>query len=346
MAVTSISNPNASNNGADTRAIALKVFSGELLAAFERKALVRKTLMSKSISHGKSSQFPAFGRAASAYHVRGANLLASAEGPLTTINTVERLINVDELLTSATFVTDLDEMLSAFDSRSVFVTQLAESIARTVDFNCIRQIVRAARTNRANDATFMPVTSGTAFDGEFISATGFTAAVTTANGALMLTSLHQAASKLDANEVPREGRFAAMSPDHYWSLIENREILNQDYGNGANGVQYKGAVAVAGGFQLIESTQLPTTSNTLVGATVGEVEDYSGDFRGLQALAYHSSAAGVLNRADISLEIERKVEYQGTLLLAKTLLGVGRLRPEASVEISTDATQATLSPTT
>jgi hypothetical protein len=52
----------------------------------------------------------------------------------------------------------------------------------------------------------------------------------------------------------------------------------------------------------------------------------------------HESAVGTVKLMDLSMEGEYKIEYQGTLLVAKYAVGHGILRPESAVEIQAAAT--------
>ena len=59
-------------NAAGTEdALFLKVFSGEVLTAFERSSVTQGAEMVRSISNGKSASFPVMGRIGAAYHTPG-----------------------------------------------------------------------------------------------------------------------------------------------------------------------------------------------------------------------------------------------------------------------------------
>ena len=342
MAASAVTGPLQVNSAGDARALALKVFSGELLVAFERASTVKPTLMKKTIGAGKTAQFPAFGRVDASFHVRGENILEDGSH-LKQINTVERTISVDELLTSSVFVPGIDEMLAHYDTRSPYAVQLGESLSRTYDQYAIRQIARAARTNTTTDSTFIPTDLGNSQGGGgFIGSSSITTGtVSSANGSTMLDHLHQAAKILDDKHVPREGRYVAIPPYLYWSLVLNKDILNRDYGGEQNGVFFRGTAAMAAGFMLVETTNIPSDTKTTNDA--GEINDYRGDNSGLIAVAYHMTAAGSLWRLEPTLDMDAdRVDYQGTLMVAKLLAGTGRLRPEAAVEISADASQPNL----
>ena len=75
-------------------ALFLKVFSGEVLTAFERSSVTQGAEMVRSISNGKSASFPVMGRIAAAYHTPGAEIVGSD------VNHNEKVITINDLLIS------------------------------------------------------------------------------------------------------------------------------------------------------------------------------------------------------------------------------------------------------
>ena len=63
MALTNISQPGLNQGQPDALAGFLKVFSGEVISAFERSALAVNNHLMRTISSGKSASFPVMGRA-------------------------------------------------------------------------------------------------------------------------------------------------------------------------------------------------------------------------------------------------------------------------------------------
>ena len=79
-------------------ALFLKVFSGEVLTAFERSSVTQGAEMVRSISNGKSASFPVMGRIAAAYHTPGAEIVGSD------VNHNEKVITINDLLVSSAFL--------------------------------------------------------------------------------------------------------------------------------------------------------------------------------------------------------------------------------------------------
>ena len=123
----------------DTEALFLKLFSGEVLTAFETNVILKDKQMIRQISGGKSAQFPATWRATSGYHTAGAEVLGDA------IEHNEVVIGLDPVLYSAVFVDDLDELKNHYEIRGEYSSQLGQELARTYDANVCRNILLAAR---------------------------------------------------------------------------------------------------------------------------------------------------------------------------------------------------------
>jgi len=82
------------NTGTAYDALFLKVFSGEVLASFGRENKMLGMTTVRTISSGKSAQFPVTGTIASSYHTVGAEILGTA------VLHNEKVINIDDMLLS------------------------------------------------------------------------------------------------------------------------------------------------------------------------------------------------------------------------------------------------------
>ena len=71
MANATPSRLGANNAGADKDALFLKVFSGEVLTAFEQQTIMMDKHQVRTIASGKSAQFPVMGRTSADYHTPG-----------------------------------------------------------------------------------------------------------------------------------------------------------------------------------------------------------------------------------------------------------------------------------
>jgi len=94
------------NEGADKKALFLKVFSGEVLATFQQNNVFLDKTTVRTIASGKSAQFPATGIASTAYHTPGTEILGDE------IKHAERVITIDDLLTSSAFMANIEEAMN------------------------------------------------------------------------------------------------------------------------------------------------------------------------------------------------------------------------------------------
>jgi hypothetical protein len=83
-------------------ALFLKVFSGEVLTAFERSSVTQGAEMVRSISNGKSASFPVMGRIDAAYHTPGTEIVG------TDVKHNEKVITINDLLVSSAFLSNIE----------------------------------------------------------------------------------------------------------------------------------------------------------------------------------------------------------------------------------------------
>ena len=82
-----------SSSAADQEALFLKVFSGEVLSAFEEANVMRDLHTVRTISEGKSASFPVTGIANASYLTAGEDILNGADH-LSKIKHSERVIKL------------------------------------------------------------------------------------------------------------------------------------------------------------------------------------------------------------------------------------------------------------
>ena len=302
------------NNTGDDNALFLKVFSGEVLAAFARRNQMLDMSMVRTISQGKSAQFPAIGKTTASYHTPGNEITG------TVINKNERVITIDDLLISDSFISQIDEAKNHYDVRSIYSTEMGNALAREVDQHLLQLTVLAAQAS----------TTVTGENG----GTVITDADAKTNGGSLITSIFDAAQALDEKDVPEEDRYCVVPPATYYNLVENDKILNRDFG-GSNGIYAEGKVLKVAGINIVKSNTAVDAFADNSTAISGANNTYTGDFSNTAAVVFHKSAIGTVKLMDLAMESEYDIRRQGTLMVAKMALGHGILRPEAAVEIQT-----------
>lgn len=293
--------------GSDNTALFLKVFSGEVLAAFEKATVFKDRTQSRSISSGKSAQFPATWRTTAAYHTPGSEIVGDV------IPMQEKVITIDGLLLASTFISNIDEAMNHYDVRGIYSKEAGLALAYQYDKNVAQVGVLAARSA----ATF------TGGDG----GSSLTNASYGSDAAVLASGLFAAAQALDEKSVPSEDRAAYFRPAQYYLLAQNTTVINQWYGG--QGSISEGEILKIGGVEIVKTNHLPN-SNITTG-----VSTYQGNFTNTVGLVMHKSAVGTVKLMDMATESQYDIRRQGTLIVAKYAAGHGVLRPEAAVELKT-----------
>ena len=311
MANATVSRLGQVNASGDANALFLKVFSGEVLATFQRENQMLGMTSVRQISSGKSAQFPVIGTTSSGYHTPGNEITGSS------IKHAEKTINIDDLLISSAFMSNLDEAKNHYDVRSIYTAEMGRALANTVDQNLLQLAVLGAR----GSAT---ITGGNG--GKVV-----TDADADTNADSLIASIFECAQALDEKDVPSTDRFCIVKPAVYYKLVQNDKILNRDFG-GQNGVFSDGTVIKVAGINIVKAnTAVNAFAN--VSQVTGTNNTYHGNFSTTVATVFHKSAIGTVKLMDLGMESEYDIRRQGNLMVAKMALGHGILRPESACEI-------------
>ncbi len=298
------------NAGTPFDDLALKVYAGMVLGAYNQKQTTDGRHVQRSISSGKSAQFPATGLATAAFHTRG------EEVSFQQINSNETVISIQDRLLSAVFIDKLDEAKSHFDVRREYAKQQGEALANQADLRVLMAFIAASEAGAV--VTGLPAGQ---------QATGATIGT---DAAVLKAGIYDAAEILDENNVPDSERYLWLAPAQYYLLLQDGEFLDRDFGGEGNRT---GAVMVrASGFEIVKTNNLPSVSE------VGDTDFPTNlrlDYTVTIAVAGHKSAAGSVTLMDLEFEQEYDVSRQGTELVAGYAKGFDRLRPEAAVHIAT-----------
>ena len=311
-------NAASSPNYAQANALFLKVFAGEVLTAFEENNVMQNLHTSRTISSGKSAQFPVTGKANAAYHTPGTPLLGTQA-----IKHNEVVVNIDDMLVADTFIANIDEAKNHYDVRAEYSRLLGMALAKKFDQQTMQVGLLAARAS----ATITGGNGGTTLT------TGAGSGAIT--GAQLAAAIFDAAKAMDEKDVPENERVAIVKPEEYYKLVQETNVINRDWGGA--GVYADGTVLRVAGVQIVKSNNLPQAS---ISAATGENNTYNGDFTNVKALVMQKQAIGTVKLMDLAVERtsgDFEVMYQGTLMAAKYAMGHGILRPECAVEIKATA---------
>lgn len=303
------------NNAADGSftndyAMFLKVWSGEVLSAFDERNVMMALHTVRTIANGKTAQFPVSGKATAAYHTAGTQLLGT-----NTILEAEKTINVDAPLIADVFVANIDEALSHFDVRSEYSKQLARALSKKCDQQLLRTTLLAAR----GSATLTGGNGGSTI----------TDAGLENDGETLYNALFDCQQTLDEKDIPQEERYCVLAPARFKLLARYTKIHNKDWGG--TGSIADGDVGRIAGIQIIKSNHLPTG---VVAGVTGENNTYSGTFTNTMGVVFQREAIGTVKLRDLAMESEYQISRQGTLMLAKYIMGHGILRPDCAIELA------------
>ena len=254
------------NATGDASAMFLKVFSGEVLQVFEEANVMMPLHTVRTISSGKTAQFPVMGTASAKYHTPGESILGSgldssgSDGVLdeakylSKVKHAERTISIDGTLVSSAFIADIDEAKNHYDVRSGYTTAIGRELAYHSDRALIRTVIAGARAT--TDRFGVAAGTSTQFLGAAVNETGADTAYTAAE---MVTAIASIAQKMDEKNVPAEGRYVLLTPAEYYKLVSSgNDAINTDFGG--MGSIATGEVAQVAGIRILKSNHIPNSN--------------------------------------------------------------------------------------
>jgi hypothetical protein len=307
------------NGAGATDAMFLKVFSGEVLTAYEQANVTESRHRVRNISSGKSASFPATWKVTGGYHTPGTEIVGQ------NTNIAERIISIDALLVSSVFIANIDEAMNHYDVRSIYSNEAGVFLGNNMDQNVLRTGVLAARAA----ATVTGAPGGTAL----------TNAAYGTDGATLAAGIFAAAQAMDEKNIPASERNAFIKPAQYYLLSQTTNVINAQWGG--EGSYAEGSVRRIADIPLVKTNQLPnglnlTDDTTITAAGLDPAlvpAQYRGNFTNTKALVMHKEAVGTVKLLDLGMEMAYDIRRQGHLIVAKYAVGHGILRPEGAVEL-------------
>ena len=311
MSNYTVSNIGQNAASGSTTASFLKVFSGEVITAFETANSTLDKHLVRTISSGKSAQFPIVGKATASYHTAGNEITGGS------ITHNERTISIENLLIAPVFIAKIDEAMSAYDVRSIYSKELGRALANQMDKHVYQNLILNSRASAAAPQAVGQVLTDADFN---------------TNAASAAATIFSAAEKMDAADVPADDRYCAVSPAAYYNLIQGTTVINRDWGG--NGSYSDGKVLKVAGMNIVSSNNIPST-NVTSGVAQGSSTNFAGNFSTTVAVVWQKNAVGTVKLMDLSTEMDYQIQRQGTLVVAKYAMGHAPLNPVCSIEIKT-----------
>lgn len=304
------------NSAGDVLALMLKVFSGEVLTAFQRESLMKNFVIRRTINNGKSAQFPVLGIAQARQHQPGTEILGQK------LNANERVINIEGLNISDVFISNIDEWMNHYDVRGPHATELGQALAKLRDQNAIHTVANAARVTAANVKGVYP--------NDTLASTVINALFAT-DGSVLVNGMYDGIVQFDIRDIPMSDRFALVRPIQHALAVKSGLLTNVEI----NGLATDLGGLVTGQVKAVNNVPIYKTNNyTAVDDRTSEIQPgiRQKDYSTSQFLLGHKSSTGELMLKDMVMESEYDMRRQGTLMLGKFISGNDVLRPEAAFE--------------
>lgn len=321
-------------NTGDETGLFLKLFGGEVFAAFTEAVITMDKHFVREISSGKSAQFPKTWKVSSEYHTAGQEMLGQDT------DETERVISIDGLLVSHIGIYDLDEAMSHFDIRMRYTEELGKALSRTFDTNVFRTIVKTARA----DASLSGAASTSPFpDGNVIlsaSIAGTLAASGNGTGVAFWEAIRLMRVQADNNNIPQsDPLWVAVAPNTF-DAIKYGRIDDTDATSPflfANRDQTFGAQVGPGGAEMLQLEGIAIMKSNLLpnaddSANTDVKQKYRADFSNTLGLGWHRDAVGTTKLIGMGLEQDRDTRRQEDFIVAKVAVGHGALRNEGAWE--------------
>lgn len=308
-------------NAADDRALALKMFSGEVLEAYNTLQVTGGKHLVHRVTSGKSHSWPEIWKATAESHTPGDEITGQQ------IKHGERVITIDDLDVAPVFIADIDAAIMHYDSRAPYTRQLGQALANLNDKNVFRQMILAARETSQPTNALDPGSDekdGTILvDGD---------AATSASS--LIDSLYTCAQTLDEADVPdNNDRNIFVAPAQYYLLIATgSDVVNRDFGG--NGSVQEADLRRIASMNVVKSNNFRQLIGTDESAASGVNTKYRGDWSNTVALVNTPAAVGTVELIGMQTQAEYQIYRQGWLLVSRKANGHGILRPEAAIEIA------------
>lgn len=294
-------------------ALFLKVFSGEVLSSFNAKTVMADKTRTRNISSGKSAQFPAIGRISASYHTPGAEIVGK------NVEHGEKVVTIDDLLISDSFIANIDEAKNHYEVRSEYSMQMGAALAQTFDRNLLSLAVKTARAAEA----------GAVADQNAAASVNLGSVSPTIQ--TIVDAIYAQAAVMDELYLPAEDRFVIVSPTTYWGFVQNDKLLDRDYGQ--NGSYSDGTVMKVAGMSIVKSANVSIdhTASTDYPDTAGA--KYAVDASDTSALIFQRGALGTVKLLELASESAYDIRRQGTLMVSKMAVGHGAINPQGIREL-------------
>jgi hypothetical protein len=295
-------------------ALSLKVYSGEVLKAFEQKNMLMQLIRNVTITGGKSAQFIVTGQLPSGTNTHTPGDDVSTEE----MDVSERTITIDRRKYKATFIDDFETKLAHYDTRSVLAEQAGYAIANQIDADIGTHLGGILGTSSGDDL----IAGGLQFYSSIVTSTytptTFNALSALQRGDHLIEKLFELEALMDSKDVP-EDRVLVVDRQTYFDLVQSTRGVNADFTSG-NGDFAQGKIMEVAGRKVVWTNRFAS----IAAAYKAKKGD---DSTNLKAVLVNPGVMGIVKFMDVVSEANYIPEKMGWLLNSYYAVGYGTLNP-------------------
>lgn len=298
--------------GADDRLLFEKKMSTDVLKYFQSTNIMKPLVTNKSITAGKSEAFPVVGNATAAEINNDA-----AELAIQNLKSTEREIVIGKMTVAHSWITDLDNAMVHYDSKSAQVESIGRSLAKLVDEKILLKVIEAGRIVDAAAATAAGLL---AFDDDIFTASKTILLADITTGSKVYTAMVDAVTEYVDKDVVGEPVFV-LRPSSYFALLNN--AANTGLTWVADEYAQSGKVPMVMGKRVMTSPHFP--AHTGVGGipAVGDC----------QGVLFSKESVGVLELLSVSIRTDYVPTRVSHLITGKMAVGYGVLNHSCAIAI-------------
>jgi hypothetical protein len=328
MADSIPSRPGQNLGTGDARAKFKILFLAEVMRTYLAANVTGGRFMTRTITEGKSADFPVVGLAGGGFHTPGQEVLGRI------IKNTSKTINLDDILLTDSFVADIDQLMNHWDVMTEYTAAQGNFLARVDDIYALAICAQAARSSATIPGESAP-------GARLINASALT------NADVLADLIFSSATRFDEIGVPQEDRAAYLRPTQYHLLVKSStRAANRDYSGSGN--YASGVIEDIAGIPLVKTPNLPhqdlsdddaiAAAGLFTAASGNPLPSHAwGDYSTTAGIVAQKGAIGTLKLMGMTNTITPMEWKQGTLILTKQLIGRDVLRPECAIELATAA---------
>lgn len=297
--------------GTDDRQLFLTEAGGMVITAYDEANEYAEMSYEKAIAGAKADTFPIIGRKRDATeHVPGELILGGS------IVSDEITITVDNILVDAVFIAEIDKLLSYYAFSEPYMKQIGQSLGTT---NSRRIAIMHILASRETTGLADQPTPAYIYAADMLT-----------NGASLETAAQKARQYLLENDMSGE-KPAFMLPWAQYLILSKFTGIEGGPVTTGSGNRSTGEVGLVMGLKPKGTNHIPKTNIT------AGLAKYRGDFSTTVGHIGSKMAVGTLTARGLKMVMKDQDDRLGTLIIGSMLNGHGKLRPECSIEVRTDA---------